>query len=341
MIELKPELVSSLDSKEGLLTALQQAIELEHSTIPPYLYALYSLDGSNGEIIGLLRSVVMEEMSHMALACNILNALGGEPVIDKPGFVPTYPGPLPGSVEQGLEVPLARFSLDLIKKVFMQIEEPEDPLEFPTAAAPEPRLTIGAFYAAIRKQLPSASYPGDPARQVTGMSDVIEVVDSTTAIEAVDVIVEQGEGTSQSPLEGIEEGELAHYYRFAEISHGKQLIPNPDAGPETPPDERYLYGGEDITFEPAGVRPALENPTAASYPAGSEALALSEKFNRTYTSLLENLHSAFNGEPEELGAAVGLMFKCKNLANKLMAIELPNGKCAGPSFQYSPAEAEA
>jgi hypothetical protein len=29
--------------KGSVLTALQQAIELEHATIPPYLYALYSL----------------------------------------------------------------------------------------------------------------------------------------------------------------------------------------------------------------------------------------------------------------------------------------------------------
>jgi rubrerythrin len=342
VIELKPELASSLDTEEGLLGALQSAIELEHSTIPAYLYALYSLDGSDNVGIGaILRSVVMEEMSHMALACNILNALGGEPVIDKPGFIPTYPGPLPGAVEKGLEVPLAPFSLDLLRKVFMQIEEPEDPLEFPTAAAADKRLTIGGFYTAIRERLPSASYPGDRKRQVTGMSDVIEVVDSKTAIEAVDMIIEQGEGTSQSPLEGLESQEMAHYYRFAEISHGKQLIHNPDAGPETPPDQRYMYGGEEIPFDATGVRPALENPTPASYPAGSKAIGLSEAFDRAYTSLLESLHSTFNGTPEDLGTAVGLMFQCKNLARELMETELPGGKCAGPSFQYRAPEAKA
>ena len=61
----------------------------------------------------------------MSLACNILNAIGGSPAIDHPQFVPQYPGPLPGAVETQLIVPLAGFSLDLVKNVFMVIEEPE------------------------------------------------------------------------------------------------------------------------------------------------------------------------------------------------------------------------
>lgn len=40
MIRLKPELFQGLDTVEGLRKALQTAIQLEFSTIPPYLYAL-------------------------------------------------------------------------------------------------------------------------------------------------------------------------------------------------------------------------------------------------------------------------------------------------------------
>src|SRR5579864_6264652 len=132
MILLKPEVFSTFDNTpEGLHRALQHAIELAHSTIPPYLYALYSLDPvRNATIYSLILSIVLEEMLHMSLACNILNAIGGSPVIDHPQFIPQYPGPLPGAVESQLIVPLARFSLDLVKNVFMVIEEPETPLSF-------------------------------------------------------------------------------------------------------------------------------------------------------------------------------------------------------------------
>ena len=114
MIILKDSLFSNLavGDTAALKTALQQAIMLEHSTIPAYLYALYSIKAnSNALIRGLMQSVVVEEMLHMSLACNILNAIGGNPVIDDPGFLPRYPGPLPGAVETGLIVPLQAFSL--------------------------------------------------------------------------------------------------------------------------------------------------------------------------------------------------------------------------------------
>src|SRR5436190_1750680 len=117
MIKLKPELFAALDSREGLLAALQQAIQLEHATIPTYLYALYSIKpDSNKKIQQVLLSVVTEEMLHMALACNMLNAIGGSPVIDQPQFIPHYPGPLPGADENYLSGPLGRFSLDLVNK---------------------------------------------------------------------------------------------------------------------------------------------------------------------------------------------------------------------------------
>src|SRR5437762_13529429 len=131
MIRMKAEAVRNLDyTLGGLKKSLQQAIELEHATIPAYLYALYSIQpGANKIIQSLVLSVVAEEMLHMSLACNVLNAIGGSPRIDDPRFIPTYPGPLPGSVESDLIVPLSPFSMDLVSNVFMVIEEPEDPLE--------------------------------------------------------------------------------------------------------------------------------------------------------------------------------------------------------------------
>ncbi|MBI4473414.1 MAG: hypothetical protein HY646_12155, partial [Acidobacteria bacterium] len=69
-----------IDSIASLRRHLQIAIELEAATIPPYLCALYSTpDGQNRHASGIIRSVVVEEMLHIALAANVLNAIGGHP----------------------------------------------------------------------------------------------------------------------------------------------------------------------------------------------------------------------------------------------------------------------
>ena len=336
MIRLQRGLFANLSSHEGLKTALQQSIMLEHATIPTYLYALYSIKpGANGEIRRLIRSIALEEMLHMALACNILNAIGGAPVIDDPGFIPTYPGPLPGSVEAGLSVPLARLSLELVQNAFMVIEEPEDPLHFPVqdlALAAESTLTIGSFYRAIAAQIKDqgqAIFVGDPARQVTHgflVGELFAVTDVNSAVRAIDLIVEQGEGTKRSPLDP--EHELAHYYRFAEISHGRELQPDPQA------PGGFSYSGPAIPFDPGGVWPAALNPKVISYPAGSIAQNACRNFNYGYTSLLKSLHATFNQEDGQLASAIGLMESLKEQAMNMMEIELGDGTNAGPSFEY-------
>jgi Ferritin-like len=342
MIKLKPELFAALDTQDGLLNGLQQAIELEHATIPTYLYALYSIKlDSNTEIQDLIRSIVIQEMLHMALACNILNAIGGSPVIDRPEFIPQYPGPLPGAVESELIVPLARFSLDLIKNVFMVIEEPETPLNFPVRAfAAAPPQTIGEFYTAIMQQIMQRGqsiFVNHPSKQVTSAfwpDELIQVTNVDSAIRAIETIVEQGEGTTSSPLNL--KGDIAHYYRFAEIYHGKKLIPNTDAPPNAPDDQKYLYGGDPIPFDPNGVLPVIDNPKAALYPAGSPARLACDTFNSTYTSILKTLQVSFNGSPDQLDHAIDSMLTLSGQAMDLMAIDLGNGTNAGPSFEYRP-----
>lgn len=342
MVLLRRELIEGLDTETGLREALQQAVMLEHSTIPPYLYALYSIKpGSNAEIAELISSVVAEEMAHLALVCNILNAIGGSPSIEDPAFVPRYPGPLPGSVEKQLTVPLRAFSPELLETVFMVIEQPDDPLEFPDLAglmAEEKPLTIGAFYQAIKAQIEKGGeslFTGDPARQVHGgiaLKEVIPVHDVTSAVTAIEVIVEQGEGTTTSPTVPLaEEEELAHYYRFAEIVHGRKLVPTP--GKEPP----WAYAGEPIPFNAEGVFPVLENPTPDDFPVGSATRYAFDTFNYTYTSLLKALHETFNGRPEALNPAVGLMESLNEQAQSLMSMKSGvAGKTAGPSFEYRP-----
>src|SRR5258708_5309375 len=89
--------------------ALQTAIALEHATMPLYTAAMYSLEVQNYPAYNTIRSVLMEEMLHMAAACNMLAALGGSPRIKD--LDPALPGAgLPGRVAPDLTAVLGRLS---------------------------------------------------------------------------------------------------------------------------------------------------------------------------------------------------------------------------------------
>ena len=89
VMDAKPN--TSVPLQQGLAylrNMLQTAIQVEHSTIPLYLSSLYSIKDSGSWPANLIRGVAIEEMLHMTVAANILNAIGGHPAIDRPGFVP-------------------------------------------------------------------------------------------------------------------------------------------------------------------------------------------------------------------------------------------------------------
>jgi hypothetical protein len=344
MLHVARELVDQLQAPgvEPVRHVLQAAIQLEHATIPPYLYALYSLDqGRNATIAAIIRSVVVEEMLHLTLACNVLNALGGTPRLGSPDFIPSYPGHLPGTVQGQLEVGLQPFSLDLVRDVFMVIEAPDRPLDFPVErSAVEPEVTIGHFYRSLRKRILALGddvFSRDPRHQIypEQLESVVVVTDASSAARAIDTIVEQGEGTTTQPGEvvGLD---YAHYYRFAEIVHGKRLIPNPAPDPSQPPDQQYVYGGASIVVDPAGVYPAPTNPSTDTYPAGTSARRLCETFNYTYTALLGQLHTSVNGQAERLQPALGLMMSLEQQAVDMMSGLNTGGGAVGPTFEYLP-----
>ena len=132
-------------SLNELQDALQTAMQLEFSTIPPYLCAQWSIDADPGEVGDMIQDIVVQEMYHFALAGNMLTAIGGTPNIANAKFIPSYPtNVLPGGIVQKLAVDLKPLTPDQVQ-VFMQIEYPEFP---PVALAMGP-ATIGAFYDTI------------------------------------------------------------------------------------------------------------------------------------------------------------------------------------------------
>lgn len=344
MILLKSSLLRDLHSSgiDGLHASLQQAIELEHSTIPPYLYALYSLgtDPGNAQVAGIIQSVVSEEMLHMTLACNVLNAVGGHPNIDSPAFIPQYPGPLPGGVEGGLTVHLAPFSVDLMRNTFMVIEEPEKFAEFPVlpkaagAEGVDEMVTIGAFYNAIIKQIRALGpgiFTGDPSLQVKPpFPEGTIVADEASAIAALELIIDQGEGSDpeKSPLENGPGSELSHFYRFSEIAEGLALVPDPRS------PKGWSYSGPEIKAK-GPIAPVCTDPRAEVYAAGTAERHAMDNFNYTYTSLLKGLHQLFNGEPGTFSRTLGAMMSLRQQALDMMAGTNLH-KPVGPSFEYLP-----
>lgn len=337
------------DTLADLKKALQTAIELEHATIPPYLTANFTLfNTGNDKISDLIGSILGEEMLHLSIACNILNAIGGNPVLNKPGFIPRYPGPLPGGVESGLIVPIEKFSKELIKDVFMVIEEPENPIVIKATNAKAEGTTIGQFYTQIKKSISALEaaakakgktiFTGNVEEQMTSEQSafyppnlLFPIVDEATALRAIDIIIDQGEGTSTDPFVDPDKDtqtEPAHYYRFQEIYEGKTIQKDPGGG--------YSFGLPLIPYDPSKVPNMWPNPKMNDYPKDSQAYINSRFFNYNYTSLLNCLHTTFNGKPEQINTAMGIMFSLRLYALKLLAIPDPNhpGYVAGPSYEY-------
>ena len=316
---------------------LQSAIELEHSTIPPYLVAAYSLKpGTNTPAKGLIAGIAKEEMLHVSIVANVLNAIGGRPHIDDPQFIPVYPGPLPMSIG-GLQVGLKKFSKALVHDVFMEIEEPEHPIKFPTAFLAGPIATIGAFYRAIIDKindLGDGIFTGDPARQVVNGAgfppqQLFAITNAATAMQALQQVVSDGEGTTTSPLN--QAGRLAHYYRFEEIYHGRQLVPDSTV------KKGYSYTGPVIPFEPADVFDIPDNVHAADYAAGSAERAAVDAFNLAYSDMLRLLQRAFDGSPGTITAAIQSMRDLRTAAGDVVSTtDSHTGKQLGPSFEYMP-----
>jgi hypothetical protein len=277
-------------SPDDLREHLQWALELEHATLPPYLCALYSLDPArNPDAAAVLNGVFVEEMLHLALVANILNAVGGQPRLDEPTMLAAHPRQMPHG-DRSLQLSLLPFGPEA-PEMFLRIERPA-----PTGAPAEATgyETIRQFYEAVEDGLrhlcarlgEAAVFCGDPVRQITAAhfrhtAGRLVVVDSlTTALDALEEIVEQGEGSApQQVWDGDAdpirpgEGEVAHYYRFQELKLGRRYRrgDTPRSGPT----------GATIALDLDGVRPIRPIPRLADHPSGHPVRVAQEKFNRT------------------------------------------------------------
>jgi hypothetical protein len=232
-------------ARESVIHLLTEAAEIEHNLLCSYLYAAFSLkDGSDGgfqpgeaDAVNAWRrsilGVAVEEMSHLALVNNLLVALGGAAHFDRPNL-PVAPGYHPAGFVIRL-VPLTKATLDH----FIYLERPADAPVREGAGGYRERApvrretipgsltpstpdyeTIGEFYAGIRSDLiafanahgNAAFLPSSRARQLTpevlDVPGLMEIATLEDAIAALDMIVEQGEGSSCAK-------QKCHFSRFS------------------------------------------------------------------------------------------------------------------------------
>jgi photosystem II stability/assembly factor-like uncharacterized protein/uncharacterized membrane protein len=308
--------------------ALQTAIQLELATLPPYLTARWTIAQSTDPSARSIRVIRGEEMLHMGLACNMLVAIGGTPLLAHPDVAPKYPGELPWGIRPGLRVTLRK--LDRAQaKVFMDIEYPQGgPISM--AAARGTFVTIGEFYEAVL----AAFHANAPAlsldRQLEGTSvDLFKVASLADVERAIRLINLQGEGSNASPEEAPDD--LAHYYRFGEIANERRYVQDAAGkwgynGPPVPPPVVH-----DMADVPPGGYQQADVPDPAVWD-------LITRFDRQYSDLLRTLQRAWtNGDAGELGASIGQMITLGLLGRELVTKPRPDGRGNyGPCFRFVP-----
>jgi CDGSH-type Zn-finger protein/uncharacterized Fe-S cluster protein YjdI len=348
-----------IDSREQLLGMLVEAAEIEHNLMCCYLYAAFSMiqDADEGlsatELDAVRRwrraimDVAIQEMGHLTMVANIMSAIGGTPHFGRQNF-PIAAGYHPS----GIVVKLAPFNADTLDH-FIFLERP-DGIDIPDGAGFEPPIqyerahvtgrimpssqdyaTVGQLYAAIAQGLTSLSaregesalFVGDPMRQigpdVLKLHGIAKVRCLKTALEAIDAIVREGEGSPGG-------SEDSHYQRFLSVRTEYRAMVAARSG---------FVAARPAAHNPLMRRPA--EPEGKVWVSASPAAELLDIVNAAYNQMLRLLLQAYAEtrgilhQRAIVEAAVDLMYLISPLASELTRLpaQLDNGACtAGMSF---------
>jgi hypothetical protein len=342
-----------VNDREQLIYLLTEAAEIEQGLMCTYLYAGWSLKQAVEEGVTPaqlkvidrwrkeIRSVAMEEMAHLATVNNLLMSIGSPPHFRRQNF-PVPPGYHPASLVVRL-APLARATLDH----FVYLERPEgmdmaqadgfdsavayqrSPRHTQITPAAEDYDTVGHLYRGIENGFKHlASRLGEASLFIGGRSaqldsDVMDlpglvvVTDLATAIEAIDVIIEQGEG-------GRGDAQASHFARFQAMAaeYDAFLAEDPDFMPH-----------RDVVSDPVMFLP-LTNEVTVHIDSPTSARVL-DVANSTYVLMLRLLasatgmeHGASDRRRAEIDGAVGLMHVVHSLS--VLLTTMPASGDAGP-----------
>jgi hypothetical protein len=348
--------------REHLWYLLAEATQLEHMIMCQYLYAGFSL--KQGEDEGLtaeqaaavtrwrqvLRGIAVEEMLHLALVSNVMASIGAAPTFTRPNF-PQRSDYFPPSVQLDL-LPFGEAALTH----FLYLERPEgmeraDAAGFVPAAPPHglvqpdevmPRLqdflTVGHLYRGIAEGLSDlagrigerALFVGPPRAQATPemfrWPALVAVTDLGSAHQAIEEIIEQGEGARG-------DWQPAHYGRFLGIWEEYRELRRAD--PSFEPARPVIAGFTRQPFDIAAPQPLVTAPATRE---------VAELFTLGYEALLQVLTRFFTHTDESdeqldalVGAAFGLMTgviePLGTALTRLPAGPEHPGRTAGPAFE--------
>jgi hypothetical protein len=310
-------LAGGINTVPDLQESLALAAQLEFSTIPPYLCAEWSIqpNADPDRVARMIHGVVMQEMLHLGLALNMVVAIGGQPAIAQPGFVPAFPtNGLPGNVHPHLIVDLLPFGLAALD-AFLEIEAPEKGSI--ALAAAEIFPTIGDFYDAISSGFEQVQPPIINTTQVeaqVGADNLFKITVVADALRAIKEIKEQGEGTTVSPFEGsFDPSTTAHFYIFKQIRLGHQLEKGSDGG-----------------WHPTGS--AIRMPGVNQFAPSNDAHS-SDDFNVALSDLLRLMQQAWTTGPAGIDDAIDQMSLLHSKGTALIAAGMR------PEFQWTGATA--
>lgn len=350
-----------IEHRDALVYLLYEAAELEHAICCQYLFAGFSLkqgvdegidEREHGAIERWQRTIMeiaAQEMLHLAMVNNLLAAIGAAPRVGRPNL-PRQGRHYPPGVQFAL-LPFGEQAL----RHFLYLERPEgisiedaegfesldeaEPVMDPADIVPRPQdfSTVGHLYRSIEegfKRLVDRHgeewvFIGDLRSQVTAQTfmwpELIPVTDLKSAMEAIDIIVEQGEGPRGHWRD-------AHYGRLLEVL-GEYLTlrrQHPNFEPARP-------------VIPANCRQPVD-ASAATLVSDPVTVGVMDAFNVAYEVLLYLLARFFahgHEDDDQLGrladVAVGLMLEVIRplgyLITRLPVGDEHPGATAGPSFE--------
>ena len=340
---------------------LNEAAELEHAIACQYLYAAFSMKRSVEEDVDeiqlaaidrwrdVILKIATEEMLHLALVNNLLTSLGAAPRLGRPNL-PQRGRYYPPGVQLAF-VPFGERAL----RHFLFLERPEginlkDAEGFESLDEAVPLMseedliprgqdfqTVGHLYRAIEEGFVRLVerhgeewvFLGDEYAQATASAfwwkDLVRVTNLESAHQAIDTIVEQGEGPRGHWKD-------AHYGRLLVVlgEYLTMVRSQPGFEPARP-------------VEPACVSHIIdaEPGVSVSEPFTSRLL---QAFNVAYEIMLQTLARYFahgHEDPDQLqtlaDVSVGLMVKVIGplgyLSTSLPIGPEAPGKTAGPSFE--------
>jgi hypothetical protein len=313
-----------IDSIEELRAHVALATRVELSTIPPYLYAMYSIEDQASAPARIMASIVVEEMLHVCLTTNLLLALGGEPDFGRDAS-PDYPGMLTHHKPE-LPLELKAYSVGLVTDMFMQLERPQHRHSQPEDDDFE---TLGQFYSALsralddldgrtdlfanpqrERQLADPSFYGAVDFDDDDSGSLMLIDSLASAHRALEIVIHQGEGVGHHRWADPGHYELTHYYKLQELASG--------------------------SIEVGPVWPVLDNPCTDDLPESIRSV--SQLFNSCYRLVFITMEDLFSGRGEQgpgIGRLYALMRGClAPTAQYLVTLPATGGRTAGPTFEY-------